>query len=72
MNGNTNESTTSTVKDINEESIGKWAKIGLLAAVSAAAGGMAAIWLYRETVKKLHETVEFKQNPDSHNSRNYD
>ena len=61
---------TSNTKENKEVSVGKWAKLGLLAAISAAAGGIAAIWLYRETVKKLHETVEFEQNPDSRNPKN--
>ena len=44
----------------------KWLRFGLMAAVSAAAGGIAALWLYRETVKKLHESGEFHDNPNLH------
>jgi hypothetical protein len=46
--------------------VSKWLRLGLLAAVSAAVGGIAAIWIYRETVKKLHESGEIPENPNLH------
>jgi hypothetical protein len=40
-----------------------WLKIGLVAAASALAGGMAAAWWYRKTLNKLHESGESTENP---------
>jgi hypothetical protein len=40
-----------------------WLRIGLVAAASALAGGMAAAWWYRKTLNKLHESGENAENP---------
>jgi hypothetical protein len=40
-----------------------WLRIGLVAAASAVAGGMAAAWWYRKTLNKLHESGENGENP---------
>ncbi len=44
---------------------GSWLKLGAVAAVSAVAGGLAAAWWYRNTLKKLHQAAETAPNPDS-------
>jgi hypothetical protein len=60
------DSASSASTEISEKGVSKWLRLGLVAAVSAAAGGIAAVWLYRESVKKLHESGELQENPDSH------
>lgn len=32
-----------------------WLKMGVLAAASALAGGLAAAWFYRKTLERLHQ-----------------
>jgi hypothetical protein len=44
---------------------GSWLKLGAVAAVSVVAGGLAAAWWYRNTLKKLHQAAEAAPNPDS-------
>jgi hypothetical protein len=44
---------------------GSWLRLGAVAAVSALAGGLAAAWWYRNTLKKLHQAGEAAPNPDS-------
>ncbi|MGA2851816.1 MAG: hypothetical protein ABSE46_22665 [Terracidiphilus sp.] len=44
---------------------GDWFKLGALAAVSVLAGGLAAAWWYRSTLKKLHQAEEAGPNPQS-------
>ncbi len=41
-----------------------WIKLGLIATASAFAGGLAAAWWYRNTLKKLHEAEDQRSNPD--------
>lgn len=41
-----------------------WLKVGAIAAVSALAGGLAAAWWYRNTLKKLHQAAEPVPHPD--------
>jgi hypothetical protein len=43
---------------------GGWLKLGAVAAVSVFAGGLAAAWWYRNTLKKLQQAQEAP--PDSH------
>ena len=43
---------------------GSWLKLGAVAAVSVFAGGLAAAWWYRNTLKKLQEAQEAA--PESH------
>jgi hypothetical protein len=38
-------------------------KMGAVAVASALLGGIAAVWWYRKTVMKLHETGESSNNP---------
>ncbi len=40
-----------------------WLRIGLVAAASALAGGVAAAWWYRKTLNKLYESGENGENP---------
>jgi len=40
-----------------------WLKLGVIAAASALAGGMAAAWWYRTTLKKLRQADERPINP---------
>jgi hypothetical protein len=41
-----------------------WAKWGILAAVSVAAGGLAAAWWYKKAVKSLHQAEENAKYPE--------
>jgi hypothetical protein len=40
-----------------------WLKVGVVAAASALAGGLAAAWWYRKTLKTLRQTEEIAINP---------
>jgi len=40
-----------------------WLKAGVIAGASALAGGLAAAWWYRKTLKTLRQTGETAQNP---------
>lgn len=40
-----------------------WTKVGIAAAASALAGGLAAAWWYRKTLKTLRQTEEIEPNP---------
>ena len=40
-----------------------WVKVGVIAAASALAGGLAAAWWYRKTLKTLRQTEETGINP---------
>jgi hypothetical protein len=46
----------------NKQSFG-WLKVGVVAAASALAGGLAAAWWYRKTLKTLRQTEEIGTNP---------
>ena len=41
----------------------RWVKMGLVAAASAVAGGLAAAWWYRKTLASLQEAGESSNNP---------
>lgn len=43
--------------------IPRWIKVSAIAAASALAGGLAAAWMYRKTVQRLHNAVETAENP---------
>jgi hypothetical protein len=53
---------SSPVQTKDSESKG-WLKVGVVAAASALAGGLAAAWWYRKTLKKLRQTGENTTNP---------
>jgi hypothetical protein len=60
---NTLESETlSEPQAVNGQPSG-WLKVGVVAAASVLAGGLAAAWWYRNTVKKLHQADEIPGNP---------
>jgi hypothetical protein len=40
-----------------------WVKLGVVAAASVLAGGLAAAWWYRNTLKKLNQAAETPHNP---------
>jgi len=40
-----------------------WVKVGLVAAATAFAGGILAVWWYRQTIIKLRQAEEYGQNP---------
>ena len=44
---------------------GSWLRLGAVAAVSALAGGLAAAWWYRNTLRKLHQAAESAPNTES-------
>jgi hypothetical protein len=41
----------------------RWIKVGVIAAATALAGGLAAAWWYRKTLKTLRQTGEMNDNP---------
>jgi hypothetical protein len=57
------ESTTSSTDQALAPHATNWARVGIIAAASALAGGLAAAWWYRKTITKLHQTEEIGQNP---------
>jgi hypothetical protein len=40
------------------EALTRWAKVGVVAAATALAGGLAAAWWYRKTLARLHEAED--------------
>jgi hypothetical protein len=57
------ESDSSPSSPEGAEKPSNWLRIGLVAAASALAGGVAAAWWYRKTLNKLHESGENGENP---------
>jgi hypothetical protein len=45
-----------------------WLKLGVIAAASALAGGLAAAWWYRKTLTTLRQAEENGTNPEYGNS----
>ncbi len=43
--------------------IGRWLKVGVVAAASAVVGGMAAAWYYKKTLRTLQEAESSSGNP---------
>ena len=62
MANNLESGGSQTAPDAVEQRTG-WLRIGLIAAASALAGGVAAAWWYRKTLNKLHESGENGENP---------
>jgi hypothetical protein len=60
---NTSESNTSPSKEALQAQHSGWLKVGVIAAGSALAGGLAAAWWHRKTLRKLRETGETGKNP---------
>jgi hypothetical protein len=46
------------------EPLPRWIKVGAVAAGSALAGGLAAAWFFRKTLKTLREAEINSTNPD--------
>ena len=57
------ESSTSSAPQPVAEQTSGWLKLGVVAAASALAGGLAAAWWYRKTLKKLRQAEEDGRNP---------
>jgi membrane associated rhomboid family serine protease len=57
------ESEKSLLRDVEAE--GSWVKVGLFAATSALAGGLAAAWYYRKTLARLREAEAKAADPPS-------
>lgn len=57
------ESDTSSSREPKIPNRSGWVKVGVIAAASALAGGLAAAWWYRKTLKTLRQTEETDPNP---------
>jgi hypothetical protein len=57
------ESEALTPTEITNTASSEWARVGLVAAASALAGGLAAAWWYRKTLKILRQAEEIDPNP---------
>jgi hypothetical protein len=57
------ESATSSKSGTEAAHPSAWLKLGAVAAASAVAGGLAAAWWYRKTLKQLRQAEENAQNP---------
>lgn len=56
------DSGVSSNKKVGAESSSGWFKLGLVAAASALAGGLAAAWWHRKTLTKLRQIEENASN----------
>jgi hypothetical protein len=61
---NSLESSTSSTSQAEDAQPSGWLKLGVVAAASVLVGGLAAVWWYRNTLTKLHQTEETASNPD--------
>jgi hypothetical protein len=62
------ESSTSTAPRRAEARPSGWLKLGVVAAASVLAGGLAAAWWYRKTLRTLRQAEENGINPKYGNS----
>jgi hypothetical protein len=58
-------SMTSPGSNSSGSNLGGWLKMGTVAAASALAGGLAAAWYYRKTLKALQEAESAHVDPES-------
>jgi hypothetical protein len=58
------ESDALAPNEVTNSASPKWLRVGLVAAASAMAGGLAAAWWYRKTLKTLRQTEEIAPNPE--------
>ena len=65
---NSIESNTSTANKKEEARPSGWFKLGVVAAASALAGGLAAAWWYRKTLTKFRQVDENGTNSQYGNS----
>jgi len=42
-----------------------WLRVGAVAAASAVAGGLAAVWFYRKTLTRLQQAAEDDHSPET-------
>jgi len=56
---------TSNQNPNHEFGLKRWVKVGVIAAASALAGGMAAAWFYRKTLNTLRNAELDDQIPES-------
>ena len=64
MTTNRADSVTSVTPRDAKPSLTGWLKVGAVAAASALAGGLAAAWYYRKTLKTLQEAESSAINPE--------
>jgi hypothetical protein len=58
------ESENSSTPNASEPAPPSWVKLGVVAAASVLAGGLAAAWWYRKTLTRLRQAEEKPINPD--------
>ena len=65
------EETTNDVQSVDSarsrparRMVSGWIRVGAVATASAVAGGLAAAWFYRKTLRKLQEAESEAGNPD--------
>jgi hypothetical protein len=58
------DSATSPMQDGTKPTFQRWLRVGAIAATSALAGGLAAAWYYRKTLKTLQEAETSGVNPE--------
>jgi hypothetical protein len=59
---NSLESSTSSSSQTEAQTQPGWLKLGVVAAASVLAGGLAAAWWYRKTLTQLRQTEEKPEN----------
>ena len=57
------ESVPSESTPVSARASARWLKVGAIAAASALAGGLAAAWWYRKTLRTLRQSGETGTNP---------
>jgi len=58
------ESTHSSISSESEARPSAWIKVGVVAAASALAGGLAAAWFYRNTLNRFRQAESDGENSD--------
>jgi len=58
------ESEALTPTEVTNSGSSEWARVGIVAAASALAGGLAAAWWYRKTLKTLRQSQEIDPDPE--------
>ena len=60
--GSNLESNISSAEQAPAAQTSNWARVGIIAAVTALAGGLAVAWWYRKTLTSLHQNGEMVKN----------
>jgi hypothetical protein len=60
---NSLESSTSSTSQTKDSASPGWLKLGVIAAASVLAGGLAAAWWYRKALTQLRQAEENASNP---------